>query len=101
MPVMENEPAMHDGAGQPVSQERAAEAVKWFAEMWGNALFDCGPQDYEFMAKQCMEEFQRRTIRGSVGLAGSASSFKRTHDSVGAGEEGIGTLGSLDEIILS
>jgi hypothetical protein len=49
---------MTDGAGQTVTPEKAAEAVKWFAEMWGNALFDCGPQDYEHMAKKCIEAFE-------------------------------------------
>jgi len=55
---MENKLAMYDGAGQIVSAEKAAEAVKWFAELWGSANFDCGPQDYEFMVKQCIEEFE-------------------------------------------
>ena len=48
-------PEMTDGAGGIVTPEKAAEAVKWFAEMWGNALFDCGPQDYEFMALQVIQ----------------------------------------------
>jgi hypothetical protein len=55
---MENKLAMHDGAGQPVSQEKAADAVKWFTEMWCHALFDCGPQDYEYMAKQSIEALE-------------------------------------------
>jgi hypothetical protein len=56
---MEN--AMTDGAGQVVSQEKAAEAVKAFAELWGNAFFDCGPQDYEFMAA-CIEANERSRV---------------------------------------
>ena len=47
-----NCPEMHDGAGQLVSQEAAALAVKSFAELWGNCSFDCGPQDYEFMSRE-------------------------------------------------
>ncbi len=31
------------------------EPVEWFAEMWGSGLFDCGPEDYEFMAKTSIE----------------------------------------------
>jgi|ERR1700722_3292765 len=31
---MENDLEMYDGAGQIVSQEKTAEAVKWFSEMW-------------------------------------------------------------------
>jgi hypothetical protein len=74
--------AMFDGAGQPVDQETAAEAVKWFSEMWGNALFDCGPQDYEFMAKESiaaleaaredakdLEQVRRRLSEPTVALA--------------------------------
>lgn len=26
------------------------EAEKWFGEMWGSGEFDCGPEDYEWMA---------------------------------------------------
>ena len=34
------------------------QADKWFAEVWGNALFDCGPEDYDYMAKRCIEAFE-------------------------------------------
>jgi hypothetical protein len=32
-------------------------AVKEWSELWGNALFDCGPQDYEFMAREIIRNF--------------------------------------------
>ena len=46
---------MLDGAGNEVTTEVAAEAVKWFAELWASGRFDCGPQDYEFMVRRCVE----------------------------------------------
>jgi hypothetical protein len=46
---------MYDGAGQVVTLLDAAEAVKWFAELWGSAKFDCGPQDYEYMVQRSIE----------------------------------------------
>lgn len=52
-------PAMHDGAGGKVSLVGAAAAVHAFAELWGNALFDCGPQDYQFM----QEEILKRCVK--------------------------------------
>jgi hypothetical protein len=36
-----------DGSGQAVDRSSAAKAIAAFAELWGNALFDCGPQDYK------------------------------------------------------
>ena len=48
-----------DGAGQDVSLESANREVAAFAELWGNALFDCGPQDYEFMQKEILERIKR------------------------------------------
>jgi hypothetical protein len=51
---------MYDGAGQRVTLEEAAVAVKWFAELWGSAEFDCGPQDYECMVQRSIE-----TLRSS------------------------------------
>jgi len=27
----------------------------WFHELWGSALFDCGPDDYDFMVKKDIE----------------------------------------------
>jgi hypothetical protein len=36
---------------------KPTEAAKWFAELWGSANFDCGPEDYEFMVKKCIEAF--------------------------------------------
>ena len=49
---------MLDGAGQPVSLEQAARAVKAFAQLWGAARFDCGPQDYEFIASECARDLE-------------------------------------------
>ena len=37
--------------------DKPAEAVKWFAELWGSGNFDCGPEDYECMVKACIEAF--------------------------------------------
>jgi hypothetical protein len=51
---------MTDGMGQVVPPEKAEEAVKWFTEMWCAGLFDCGPQEYECMAKEIMDRFQKR-----------------------------------------
>jgi hypothetical protein len=39
-------------AGQVVDLAGAADAVKWFADLWAGGNFDCGPQDYEFMVKE-------------------------------------------------
>jgi hypothetical protein len=49
-------PKLYDGAGQIVSSEQAGKAVSAFAQLWGTAEFDCGPQDYEFMVKQCVRD---------------------------------------------
>lgn len=46
-----------DGAGCEVSVESAKKAVTVFAELWGHALFDCGPQDYEFMQQEILKRF--------------------------------------------
>jgi hypothetical protein len=45
-------PLMYVGAGEVVDLARAAEAVKWFAQLWAGGNFDCAPQDYEFMVKE-------------------------------------------------
>jgi len=37
----------------PNYKYRTAEAA--FAELWGSALFDCGPDDYEIMVKKAIE----------------------------------------------
>jgi hypothetical protein len=34
----------------PDYKKATEEAVKWFGEMWGSGEFDCGPEDYEWMA---------------------------------------------------
>ena len=39
----------------PNYRESLSEAEKVFAEMWGTALFDCGPEDYEYMALQSIK----------------------------------------------
>ena len=46
---------MYDGAGQLVTPQGAADAVKWFAELWASTEFDCGPQDYEYMVQRSIE----------------------------------------------
>ena|ERR1700678_1128388 len=45
---------MYDGAGQVVDLAGAADAVKWFAQLWAGGNFDCGPQDYEYMVKEAV-----------------------------------------------
>lgn len=47
-----------DGAGQEVDPDSVKKAVAAWAELWGNALFDCGPQDYEFMLKEIIKTFE-------------------------------------------
>jgi hypothetical protein len=49
-----------DGAGQEVNKQLATNAVRWFAEMWGSAEFDCGPQDYEFMVRESIAAIRQR-----------------------------------------
>ena len=39
----------------PNYRESLSEAEKIFAEMWGTALFDCGPEDYDYMALQSIK----------------------------------------------
>lgn len=42
--------------------ERKAEhtpAEKWFAELWGSAEYDCGPEDYEWMVEQSIAAMRR------------------------------------------
>jgi hypothetical protein len=56
--VGKNVHPMFDGAGQPVSPEQAARAVKALAQLWGTARFDCGPQDYEFIASECAKDLE-------------------------------------------
>ena len=46
---------LHDAVGDVVTREGAANAVKWFAELWKSGQFDCGPQDYEYMVRQVLE----------------------------------------------
>lgn len=52
--LMEHEIAS-DGAGQEVSAENQIVAVKVWADYWGTACPDCGPQNYEFMLKHALE----------------------------------------------
>jgi hypothetical protein len=33
----------------PNYTKKQSDAENWFGEMWGSALFDCGPEDYEYM----------------------------------------------------
>jgi hypothetical protein len=48
-----------DGAGNEVSEQVAADAVRWFAEMWGSGEFDCGPQEYKCMVQQSISAIRR------------------------------------------
>jgi hypothetical protein len=43
-----------DGSGHPVIPEKQAAAVKAWAEYWGSACPDCGPQDYEAMLQHAL-----------------------------------------------
>jgi|HubBroStandDraft_5_1064220.scaffolds.fasta_scaffold2002739_1 hypothetical protein len=61
---------MYDGAGQLVTPQGAADAVKWFAELWASTEFDCGPQDYEYMVQGSIEAL--RSAR-----AGSLNQFRK------------------------
>lgn len=47
---------MHKGAAKLVTPQEAAEAVRWFGELWAAGGFDCEPQDYEFMVRECLVE---------------------------------------------
>jgi DNA-directed RNA polymerase subunit RPC12/RpoP len=49
-------PKMIDGAGQNVSLSQAAKAVKAFVGLWRTDRFGCGPQDYDFMVQECIED---------------------------------------------
>jgi hypothetical protein len=51
-------PLMYDGAGQLVGAENAADAVKWFAKLWASGLFDCGPQNNEFMVNESIQALE-------------------------------------------
>jgi hypothetical protein len=55
-----------DGAGCAVSLERANKAVAVLAELWGNALFDCGPQDYEFMQSEILFRIDKDKTHASL-----------------------------------
>lgn len=46
-----------DGAGCLVSEESTDKAVAALAQLWGSGNFDCGPQDWDWMVEQCVEEF--------------------------------------------
>lgn len=54
---------MYDGAGQLVTPQGAADAVKWFAELWASTEFDCGPQDYEYMVQRSIEALKSAKAR--------------------------------------
>jgi hypothetical protein len=43
-----------DAIGRAVDSERAAAAVRCFAELWEHSLFDCDPQDYEAMTRDVL-----------------------------------------------
>ena len=65
--------AMYDEAGQIVTTEGAADAVKWFAELWGSAEFDRGPQDYGDMVKRSIEALRANEGAASHGRDWPAS----------------------------
>lgn len=35
------------------------EASAAFSELWGHALFDCGPEDYDYMVRKIIEKFKQ------------------------------------------
>lgn len=35
-----------------------SEAEAAFGELWGNALFDCGPEDYEYMVTEIIKTYR-------------------------------------------
>jgi hypothetical protein len=37
--------------------ESPSEAEEAFGELWGSALFDCGPQDYDYMVAEIRKAF--------------------------------------------
>jgi hypothetical protein len=51
---------MTDGMGQTEPPEKADEAVRCFTELWCSGLCDCGPQNYECMAKEIIERLEKR-----------------------------------------
>jgi hypothetical protein len=50
--------------GQVVTLLEAAEAVKWFGELWGSAEFDRRPQHYEYMVKRSVEAL--RSVKSKI-----------------------------------
>jgi hypothetical protein len=41
--------------GRAVAPDRAAAAVRCFAQIWEHSLFDCDPQDYEGMTRDILD----------------------------------------------
>lgn len=37
----------------------AVVAENAFAELWGSALFDCGPEDYDYMVEKIKDKFKK------------------------------------------
>jgi uncharacterized protein YbaR (Trm112 family) len=46
-----------DALGQDISPESLDEAINAWNELWKSCTFDCGPQDYDCMAKEILEKF--------------------------------------------
>jgi hypothetical protein len=68
-----------DATGQPVSTESAARAVNAFSGLWASGAFDCGPQDYGFMAKEChtaIVKFDRRMEERALQLEKATKSHE-------------------------
>jgi hypothetical protein len=77
--------------GDRVSLQKAAEAVKAFAELWPVGDFDCGPQEYDCMVKELMQEIpaaaqkvaKRKTVKcpscGEQTHIGIAGVFEQVH----------------------
>jgi hypothetical protein len=60
--------------------ENAAEAA--FGEMWGSAEFDCGPQDYIFMAEQSIEAMRLLNAQNMKKLKSTATKKKAAKKAV-------------------
>lgn len=46
-----------DAAGEEIPPDSVRKAVKAWNDLWSTALFDCGPQDYDFMVKEIKARF--------------------------------------------
>jgi hypothetical protein len=76
--------SMRDSKGERVSLQKAAEAVKAFAELWPVGDFDCGPQEYDCMVKELMQEIPAAAQKVAKAQDRQVPSLRRT-DSFGCG----------------